>query len=92
MNIRRLPLDTEIFTVTTADITVASQPFGYDPAFQAVGRPWRHEFPHQSSTSDPETQPRFTVPLPEPAAGSVLAREFDATPEQESPPDADLSD
>ena len=93
MNIRRLPLNTDFFTVTTTDPGVASQPFGYDPSFQAVGRPWRYEFPHQPSTSDPESQPRFTVPvqvvlLPV-QAGPLPAQEIGATPPPASPASVD---
>ena len=71
MNIRRLSLNRD-FTVTPTDSSAASQPFGCDPNFQAVGRPWRYEFPHQPSTSIPELQPRFTVPMPKPVVQPVI--------------------
>jgi hypothetical protein len=103
MNIRRLPLNTDFFTVTTTEPNVASQPFGYEPSFQAVGRPWRYEFPHQPSTSDPDAQPRFTVqaPVAPVLAPVVLAPvvlapvqvpESATTPPSASPPAADPAD
>jgi hypothetical protein len=64
MNIRHLPQNTDLFTVITNDLSAASQPIGTAPGFRTVGRPWRYEFPHQPSTSDPNTQPRFTVQAP----------------------------
>ena len=88
MNIRRQQQNTDFFTVTTTEPSVATQPFGFDPSFQAVGRPWRYEFPHQPSTSDPESQPRFTVPLPEQAT----VPESGATPALASPPAAGPAD
>lgn len=64
---------------------------GAFPTFEPIGRPWRYEFPHRPSTSDPTAQPLFTVPEPEPEPGSVLVREFGATPAPESPPAGDPS-
>jgi len=90
MNIRRLPITSDYCMDTTTELTVATQPFGYAPRFQAVGRPWRYEFPHQPSTSDPETQPRFTVPLPEQAEEPVPVS--GAIPAPGSPPAAGPAD
>jgi len=37
---------------------------GGEPGFESVGRPWRYVFPHQPTSSDPESLPDFTVPVP----------------------------
>lgn len=92
MNIRRLPITGDYFTGTTTEPAVVFESVGTGLTFQPVGRPWRYEFPHQPSTSDPSDQPLLTVPLPDPEPGSVLAQEFDATPPPEPLHAADPSD
>lgn len=64
MNIRRRSVITtldgeQIFTPLYQD-----DAFGAEPEYEPVGQPWRYEFPHQPSSSDPDSQPDFTVPVP----------------------------
>jgi hypothetical protein len=86
MNVHRQPQNADFFTVATKEPSVAFESLATGPTFQPVGRPWRYEFPHRPSTSDPAAHTPFTVPFPEPAAGAVQAREFDAIPAQEPLP------
>jgi hypothetical protein len=65
MNTRRLPTDSEYTTVPSPEVGATPPPTGESPNIQRVGRPWRYEFPHQPSSSDPERRRDFTVPMPE---------------------------
>lgn len=89
MNIRRKLRDNDLFSGSRTDLGVPSQaPSRLHADFQAVGRPWRYEFPHQSSTSDPDTAPTFTVAIPENFEVPVSG----ATPLQASPHAVDPAD
>lgn len=78
MNIRRRSEVLDFSTVPTTDPNAVPLPLGHEPGFHTVGRPWRYEFPRQPSSSDPATQPRFTVSFP--GGGTELESATTPTP------------
>lgn len=64
MNIRRQPTFVTINGDRIVEPIDTLELIGAEPEFEPVGRPWRYEFPHQPSSSDPDAQPDFTVPVP----------------------------